>query len=347
MSVVKSDFGKTKDGKAVSLYTIDNGTVKVSVTDFGANVVSLIVPDDQGVSKDIVHGFDTVEGYFENPCFFGACIGRSANRIGGAKFTIDGTEYALKINDNENNLHTDFDNGFHKKLWDGKAFDAENKVSFSLHSPDMENGFPGNMDITVSYSLTAENGLRIDYEALSDKKTLFNMTNHSYFNLAGQDASPDQVYDTMLTINASHYTPVVAGAIPTGELAPVKGTPFDFTKAKRIGDEIDADEEQLKLVDGYDHNFVVDGYDGSLREIAKASCGGRTMTVLSDLPGVQFYAGNNIAPVTGKGGIKYEKRSAFCLETQFFPNSINQDGFEKPVIEANKPCHTTTIYQFG
>ena len=346
MSVTKSDFGKTRDGRAVSLYTIDNGRIKVSITDFGANVVSLFVPDDKGEVKDIVHGFDRLEDYFENSCFFGACIGRSANRIAGARFTIDGTEYKLAVNDNENNLHTDADNGFHKKLGDAKVVEAENRLELSLKSPDMENGFPGNMDVKVSYSLSEDGELKIEYEALSDKKTLFNPTNHSYFNLAGQDASPDRVYDTVLQINASHYTPVVAGAIPTGELAPVAGTVFDFTKPKRIGDEIDADIEQLKLVGGYDHNFAVDGYDGTIKEVAKASGSGRAMTVLSDLPGIQFYAGNMISPLTGKGGIRYEKRSAFCLETQFYPNSINQEGFDKPVIEADKPYKTTTIYKF-
>ena len=347
MSVVKSDFGKTKSGEAISLYTIDNGKMKASVTDFGANVVNLFVPNDKGEVKDIVHGFDKVEDYFENPCFFGACIGRSANRIANAKFSIDGTEYALKVNDNENNLHSDADNGFHKKLWKAEIVDAENKVVFSYHSPDMENGFPGNMDVKVSYSLSDDCGFKIEYEALSDKKTLFNPTNHSYFNLAGHDASSDKVYETVLKLNASNYTPVVAGAIPTGEIAPVANTVFDFTKGKKIGDEIDADIEQLKLVGGYDHNFAIDGYDKTMREAACASYDGRTMTVLTDLPGIQFYAGNMISPLTGKGGVKYAKRTAFCLETQFYPNSINEEGFLSPVIEADKPYKTTTIYKFS
>ncbi|HAG68679.1 MAG TPA: galactose-1-epimerase [Lachnospiraceae bacterium] len=347
MSITKKEFGRDKDGKEVSLYTIENGKYKAEITDYGANVVSLFVPDDKGEVKDIVHGFDRLEDYFDNPCFFGACIGRNANRIANARFTLDGKEYSLAVNDNENNLHTDADNGFHKKLWKAEIKDAENRLELSYRSPDMENGFPGNMDVRVSYSLSADGEFKIEYEALSDKKTVFNPTNHSYFNLAGHDSAPDSVYDTVLQINASHYTPVVAGAIPTGEVAAVAGTVFDFTKPKRIGDEIDADIEQLKLVGGYDHNFAVDGYDKTVKEVAKACAAGRVMTVLSDLPGIQFYAGNMISPLTGKGGVKYAKRSAFCLETQFYPNSINQDGFEKPVIEANKPFKTVTIYKFG
>ncbi len=346
MSVTKSGFGKTKDGRDVSLYTIDNGKMKVSITDFGANIVSLFVPDDKGETKDIVHGFDKVEDYFENPCFFGACIGRSANRIANAKFSIDGTEYKLAVNDNGNNLHSDYENGFHKKLWDAKIIDDENRLELTYSSPDMENGFPGNMDVKVSYSLTDSNELKIEYEGLSDKKTVFNPTNHTYFNLAGHDASSDKIYDTVLCLHASRYTPVVNGAIPTGELAPVSGTVFDFTEGRKIGQDIDADEEQLKLVNGYDHNFVIDGYDGTIREAASASCAGRTMKVFTDLPGIQFYAGNAISPLTGKDGVKYAKRTAFCLETQFFPNSINQEGFKKPVIEAGKPYKTTTVYRF-
>ena len=348
MSVTKSSFGKTKDGKEISLYTIDNGTIKATITDFGANVVNLFVPNDKGEVKDIVHGFDDGAEYEENPCFFGACIGRSANRIADAKFSIDGTEYPLKVNDNANNLHSDADNGFHKKFWDVKVDDAGNRLELSYHSPDMENGFPGNMDIKVSYSLTKENGLKIEYEAKSDKKTLFNPTNHSYFNLAGNDASSKEVYETLLQLNASNYTPVIdSAAIPTGEIASVKGTPFDFTTAKKIGEEIDADNEQLGFGGGYDHNFVIDGYDGTVKEAAKACYDGRVMTVLTDLPGIQFYAGNMISPLKGKKGVTYVKRTAFCLETQFYPNSINQEGFAKPVIEADKPYKTTTIYQFG
>ncbi len=347
MSITKKEFGKTKDGKQISLYTIDNGTIKASVTDFGANIVGLCVPNKKGEVKDIVHGFDTAEEYFSNPCFFGACIGRNGNRIGGAKFTLDGVVYNLKVNDNDNNLHTDADNGFHKKLWAANVIEDENKVELCYTSPDMENGFPGKLDVKVSYSVTDDNGLRIDYEAVSDKKTVFNATNHSYFNLGGNDASSDAVYNTVLKLNASNYTPVKdSAAIPTGEIASVKGTPFDFTSPKKIGDEIDADDVQIGYGGGYDHNFAIDGYDGSLKEIARASYDGRVMTVCTDLPGVQFYAGNMIAPLKGKNGVTYGKRTAFCLETQFFPDSVNQDNFKKPFIEADTPFKTTTIYKF-
>ncbi|MCR5108894.1 MAG: galactose mutarotase [Lachnospiraceae bacterium] len=344
MSVEKKEFGKTKDGKVISLYTISNGRVSVAVTDYGANVVSICAPNDRGEVKDLVMGYDKAEDYFVNSCFFGACVGRSANRIKDAKFSIDGTEYKLAVNDGPNNLHSDFDNGFHKQMWNAEI--GDDAVIMTINSPDMENGFPGNMKVTMTYSLTKANEFKLEYEALSDKKTLFNMTNHTYFNLGGHDAGEKALNETMLNIKASHYTPVVEGAIPTGEIAPVKDTVFDFTTPKKIGDDIDKDIEQLKLVQGYDHNYVIDGYDKSIREIAKASYDGRTMIVYTDLPGVQFYAGNCIADDIGKGGAKYSKRGAFCLETQFYPDSINQEGFIKPVIEANVPFKTTTVYQF-
>ncbi|MCR4740544.1 MAG: galactose mutarotase [Lachnospiraceae bacterium] len=344
MSVEKKDFGKTKDGKVISLYTISNGRVTVSVTDYGANVVSILAPNDRGEVKDVVLGYDKAEDYFKNGCFFGACVGRSANRIKDAKFEIDGQEYRLAANDGGNNLHSDFDKGFHKQMWNAET--GDDAVIMTIDSPDMENGFPGNLKVKLTYSLTKANEFKIEYEALSDKKTLFNMTNHSYFNLGGHDAGEEALNNTMLDIKASYYTPVVEGAIPTGELAPVKGTPFDFTTPKKIGQDINEDNEQLKLVGGFDHNFATDGYDKTIRQIAKANYDGRTLIVYSDLPGVQFYAGNMIADDTGKDNVKYTKRQAFCLETQFFPNSINQEGFEKPVIEAGVPFKTTTIYQF-
>nr|MCR5407297.1 galactose-1-epimerase [Lachnospiraceae bacterium] len=204
----------------------------------------------------------------------------------------------------------------------------------------------GNMEASVTYSLSDDNELKLEYEGISDKATIFNMTNHTYFALGGQDDLVSNEYDTELTIKASKFTYIVPGAIPTGELKDVEGTPMDFRNPKKIGKEIDSDWEQMTMVGGYDHNYVIDGYDGSLKNVATASFGGRTMEVYTDLPGIQFYSGNSIKPQTGKNGVKYEKRSAFCLETQYFPNSVNEPSFESPVKAAGEKYHTVTIYKF-
>jgi len=343
MSVQVSEFGKMADGRVISLYTIDNNGMKASVTDFGAILVSLFVPDGKGNAVDVVMGFDKGEDYFHNGSFFGATVGRNANRIANACFEIDGVKYPLAVNDNANNLHTDFEIGFHMQLF--KAEVLENAVKFSYHSPDMEAGFPGNLDASVTYELTADHELKLHYEGVCDKKSTLNMTNHSYFNLYGHDHG--DISDTTLRLLASQYTPIVPGAIPTGEIATVKGTPLDFTTAKAIGDEIDADWDQLTMVQGYDHNLVLDDYDGKLRLVAEAKAAGRTMEVYTDLPGIQFYAGNCISPVTGKNGVHYDKRGAFCLETQYFPNSINDQNFVQPIFEAGEKYDTETIYKFS
>jgi len=343
MGVITEQFGKTELGKSIKLYTIENKNgAKVSLTNIGACLVNLIIPDDKGNFEDIVLGFEKGEGYLVNGSFFGATVGRSANRIAGAKFELDGTVYDLDVNDNENNLHSQFDQGYHKQLWDTEI--KENAVKFSYTEEDGKNGFPGKLDMSVTYTLTDDNAVEIHYEGVSDKKTLINATNHSYFNLAGHKAG--SIEGTELKLLCSNYTPVVAGAIPTGEIAPVKDTVMDFTSFKTIGKEINEDVEQLKLVKGYDHNFVVDDYDGSLRLIAVAKAAGRTMEVYSDLPGVQFYAGNCIAYQEGKDSAAYTPRCGFCLETQYYPNSINQEGFIKPVFEAGQKYDTTTVYKF-
>ena len=320
--------------------------MKAKVTEFGAILMELFVPDRDGKVQDIVMGYEKPEDYTNNGSFFGATVGQSANRINDAKFTIDGKEYLLAVNDGKNNLHTDVDHGFHKVHWEGTLDEASNSVSFTYRHPDGENGFPGNLDMKVTYALTEENGIVIHYEGVSDKKTLINCTNHSYFNLSGDLAS--SIHDHELKLYASHYTPVVAGAIPTGEIADVKGTIFDFTDFMKIGDHIDDDVEQLKLVQGYDHNFVLDHKTGSYDLAAEVKCqrSGRRMKVYTDLPGLQFYAGNCIAPVTGKGGVKYDKRQALCLESQYFPDSVNQPNFESPIFDAGQKYDTTTEYRF-
>ena len=343
MGVTVSQFGFSYFGGDFKLYTIENKNgLKLGATNLGANLVNLIVPNDRGEFKDVVLGYGYAENYFCNPSFFGATVGRVANRTKGAAFTIDGKEYKLMVNDNDNNLHSDFNKGFHKVLWDADV--TEDSVKFSYHSPDMENGFPGNFDISVTYTLTDENEVKITYDGVSDKKTVINMTNHSYFNLAGHNGG--LIYDTKLWIKASNFTSVYPGAIPTGELVAVKGTPFDFTKEKTIGEDINAADEQLLLVKGYDHNFAVDDYNGQLQLIAKASCDGRTMEVYSDLPGVQFYAGNCIGVCEGKDGAVYGPRQGFCLETQYFPNSANEKNFKNPIFDAGQKYYTQTIYKF-
>ncbi|MBO4905194.1 MAG: galactose mutarotase [Lachnospiraceae bacterium] len=343
MSVTISQFGKTNLGKDIKLYTIKNSKgMEAAATNLGACLVNLIVPNDKGESKDVILGFGSGEEYLVNGSFFGATVGRVANRTANAKFSIDGTEYKLAVNDNENNLHSDFYKGMHKVLWDAET--GDDHVKFSYHSPDMENGFPGNFDISVTYTLTEENEIVISYDGVSDKKTLINMTNHTYFNLSGHDSG--SIENTQLQIFASCYTPVVKGAIPTGEIAKVAGTVMDFTKSKTIGQDIRSGFEQLTLVQGYDHNYVVDDYDGKSKLIAIAKADGRTMKVFSDLPGVQFYAGNCIAAQEGKGGASYKARDGFCLETQYFPNSANDPAFLHPIFDAGQKYETTTIYRF-
>lgn len=347
MSISKREFGVTKDGKQAHLYTItgENG-MEAAVTDYGAILVSLIVPDARGIRKDLVLGYDHLADYEENSCFFGATIGRSANRIGGAVFTIDGTQYHPAANENGNNLHTDFSNGFHKVLWEAEVLEQEQAVRFSYVSPDGENGFPGTLKISVTYTLLPDMGIQIAYDGVSDKKTLINVTNHSYFNLGGHDAG--SICDETMMICADGFAEILPGAIPTGRILPVEGTPMDFRTAKRIGDEIDAEYEQLTLVQGYDHNWALNTAYGKVEKIAQVEDekAGRVMEVWSDLPGVQFYAGNCITPQTGKGGAHYDKRCALCLETQYFPNSINIPEFIQPVFEAGQPYHTTTVYKF-
>ncbi len=343
MSVTITQFGRTNLGKDIKLYTIKNSKGnEAAVTNLGASLVKLVVANNKGEYKDIILGYDVGEAYLINPSFIGATVGRCANRTAKAKFSIDGVEYKLAVNDNENNLHSDHYKGMHKVLWNVET--GEDCVKFSYHSPDMENGFPGNLDMSVTYTLTDDNELKISYDGVSDKKTLINVTNHTYFNLSGHDSG--SIENTKLMIKASNYTPVMADAIPTGEIASVKGTVMDFTSAKTIGQDIEADFEQLHHVKGYDHNFAVDDYDGNSRLIATAEADGRVMEVYSDLPGIQFYSGNMISPQEGKGGVLYKEHVGFCLETQYFPNSANEPAFIPPFFDAGQQYKTTTVYKF-
>lgn len=338
-------FGKTKEGKEVFLYTLENSRgVKAAVTNYGANLVSLKVPDRNGVAEDVVLGFDTLQGYERNPSFFGALIGPSANRIGTASFILNQKTYRLKKNNGENNLHSDEEKASHKRVWD--AVCEKESVCFTLHMKDGEMGFPGNKEFKVSYTLTEDNELKLHYEITSDQDTIINPTNHSYFNLKGHNKGT--IMDHRITLLASHYTPADRASIPTGEIASVEGTPMDLRVETVVGDKIDSDFEQLQFAGGYDHNWVTDQYDGRLRLIAqvKAPEDLRVMEVYTDLPGVQFYAGNFIEKQPGKNGAVYDKRSGLCLETQFYPDSIHKSNFPSVVFGPKRKYESTTIYRF-
>ena len=344
-TITKAPFGVTKDGKQATLYTLEGSGIRVNISDFGAHIVSIFAPDASGNMTDVVLGFDSVTGYEKNPSFFGAVIGPNANRIGNAQFSIDGTTYHVAANDGgKNNLHSDADKGFHKRLWDAEVKDDELKLTLKMSDGEM--GFPGNLEISLTYSITDDAGIKLHYHVTTDRPALINMTNHAYFNLSGHNAG--SILDHELKLNASRYTPVVKGAIPTGELADVKGTVFDFTDFRRVGDDIDDKIEQLKLVGGYDHNWVIDDADGTLKLIAtlKDPKSGRYMDVLTDQPGVQFYAGNAIKRQKGKDKARYKARTGLCLETQVYPDSINRPEFPDCVYTPDRAYDTVTIYRF-
>jgi aldose 1-epimerase len=342
--VIKKDFGKTPDGKTVEMFTIKDGPMEADVITYGGILQSLRVPDKQGKVSDIVLGFDSAEEYEQgNKAFFGAIIGRYGNRIAGGKFQLDGKSYQIPRNDGNNALHGG-SKGFDKVLWNGKII--PHGVELTYVSPDGEMGFPGTLTAVVRYTLAGKD-LKIEYSATTDKDTVVNLTNHSYFNLAGEgngDILKDEV-----KINASRYTPVDANLIPTGELAPVQDTPFDFRKLTAVGARIDANNEQLKLAHGYDHNWVLDS-SGKLAEAAQVyeATSGRVMHVLTDQPGVQFYTGNFLdGTIKGKGGKVYGHRAALCLETQHFPDSPNHPSFPTTELKPGQKYHTVTIFRFS
>ena len=341
----KRSFGITKDGKEVFLFSLENENgVKVEVTNFGANLVNVFVPGKDGKVEDVVLGFDDVAGYEINPSFFGSVIAPSANRIGGASFELNGETYTLKKNNGENNLHSDEELGAHKRVWD--VTENEDSVTFTLKNTDGELGFPGNKEFKVTYSLDDENGLKIAYEASSDKDTIINPTNHSYFNLKGHKEGT--IEDHKITLLASNYTPADEASIPYGDIVSVEGTPMDLRQELVIGEKIDSDFDQLNFAVGYDHNWVTDNCNGEVRKIAIVKAPGdvRTMEVYTDLPGVQFYAGNFIDPQSGKDGATYGKRSGLCLETQCYPDSIHKPNFPSVVYGPTKAYKSTTIYKF-
>ena len=349
LSITGQPFGSTPDGKSAQLYTLTNAAgMKVQITNYGGIITSLSVPDRNGVSADVVLGYDHLDQYIKSNPFFGALIGRYGNRIAAGKFSLNGETYTLAVNNGVNHLHGGI-KGFDKVVWDAKTAQTEQAVSLELSylSVDGEEGYPGNLQAQVTYSLTNDNELQISYHATTDKPTVCNLTNHSYFNLKDGGASP--ILNHVLQINADRYTPVDATLIPTGELAPVEGTPFDFRRSTAIGARISDDNEQLKNGGGYDHNFVFNGEMGKLRLVATVSepTTGRVMQVYTTEPGVQFYSGNFLdGSITGKKGVVYQKRSGLCLETQHFPDSPNQPNFPTTTLNPGETYQSKTVYKF-
>jgi len=350
-STTKKSFGKTPDGQAVDLYVLTNKTgAEACITNYGGAVVSLKVPDRNGKLADVVLGYDDADGYVNDKSYFGALVGRYGNRIAHAQFVLDGKTYTLAKNNGENTLHGGV-KGFNKALWTAKILPAKDGQSLELSylSKDGEEGFPGNLKVSVIYTLTDTNVLRIVYSATTDKKTVLNLTSHGYFNLAGQGSG--DILGHLLTIQADKFTPVDAALIPTGELRDVAGTPFDFRKPTAIGVRIDQDDEQLKLGGGYDHNYVLRrsaGVGESLAARVVEPGSGRALEVWTTEPGVQFYTGNFLDGKTpGKGGVPYPRRNAFCLETQHYPDSPNQPKFPSVVLNPGERYHTITTYKFS
>lgn len=342
--LVSGDFGKTREGAPVRIFTLTNKNgVEATITNYGGRVVSLKVPDKKGAMGDVVLGFDSLEGYLNENPYFGALIGRYANRIGHAQFTLNGALYKVPKNDGDNSLHGGT-RGFDKVVWTPREL-PDGGLELTYLSKDGEEGYPGNCKVTVVYHLTDDNELKIDYSATSDKDTVVNLTNHSYFNLKGSG----DILGHMLTLNADHFTPVDSGLIPTGVLKPVAGTPFDFRKSTGIGERIEQADEQLKLGKGYDHNWVLNkkGSELSLAARVEEPTTGRVMEVRTTEPGIQFYTGNFLdGSLKGKKGVVYARRSALCLETQHFPDSPNKPKFPSTVLKAGARFQSTTVYKF-
>jgi aldose 1-epimerase len=344
---VKQDWGKLPDGTAVALYTLKNKNgITASISTYGGIVTSLSVPDRNGKFADVVHGFDNLAAYLKGDPYFGAIVGRYGNRIAHAKFSLNGAEYKLAKNDGDNTLHGGL-KGFDKVVWQANKVDGagEQGVELTYLSKDGEEGFPGNLQVKVTYRLTDTNELRIEYAASNDKDTVLNLTNHSYFNLA----AAGDILGHVVTLHAGRFTPVDKSLIPTGELKSVKGTPFDFTSPVAVGKRIEEKDEQLIFGKGYDHNWVIDGDGKSLAKAAEVfePKSGRVLEVWTTQPGVQFYTGNFLdGTLRGKGGRVYRRRSALCLETQHFPDSPNQPAFPSTLLRKGATYHTTTVWKF-
>ncbi|MDO4460317.1 MAG: aldose epimerase family protein [Clostridia bacterium] len=345
MSIEKKKFGISADGQDVYEYILTNlSGASLHVLDYGLRIHKLFMPDRDGNLGDVVLGYDNIEGYYGND-YQGACIGRYANRIGNAEFTLDGVTYKLDKNDGENSLHGGT-TGYHQLIWDlvSQNDGDEPSVTFAHTSPDMDENYPGKLEIRVTYSLSAENELKIRYEAESDKKTVYNPTNHAFFNLTGKHDS--KVLDTELTINASCFTPVDDELIPTGMVLPVYEC-LDFTKGKKLGKDMFAEDHTIELNGGFDHNFCVDGEGFRLHAEAYEPESGRVMQVYSDMPGIQLYTFNKAPDVMGKYGCKMTDHGAFCLETQFYPDSPNNPYFPFTYVVPGEKFVSETVYKFS
>ncbi len=347
--VTKADFGKLPDGKVVDVYTVKNADLEVRVTTYGARIVSLQTKDRDGKVGDVVLGYNSVDGYVAEKAanaeaYLGSIVGRYGNRIRGGKFSIDGHDYQIPPNNNGNALHGGPD-GFADKIWTAKQIPEG--LELTLVSPDGDEGFPGTLTLHVRYTLVGS-AIHINYSATTDKPTVVNVTNHSYFNLSGDGSGT--ILGEKIEINADGYTPVDAGLIPVGGVQPVTGTPFDFRKSTEIGARINEPNDQLKLGGGYDHNWVLNGKEGELKLAAKVydPKSGRVLTVTTTEPGVQFYTGNSLAgQFKGKAAVAYSKNTGFCLETQHFPDSPNQPGFPSTLLKPGQTLHSETIFTFS
>jgi len=347
VAVTKAGFGTLPDGRTVDVYTLKNADLDVRVTTYGARIVSLETKDRDGKMGDVVLGYNSVDGYVAEgtaKTYFGAIVGRYGNRIRGGKFTIDGHTYQIPLNNNGNALHGG-PHGFDDQLWTGKAL--PDGVEMSLVSKDGDMGFPGALTVHVRYTLVGS-AVHINYSATSDKATVTNITNHSYFNLSGDGSGP--ILGEVLEINADGYTPVDAGLIPVGGVKPVAGTPFDFRKPTEIGARINQSNEQLKIAGGYDHNWVLNGKNGEMKLAAKLydPKTGRVLTVTTTQPGVQFYSGNFLnGAFKGKVGVAYAKYAGLCLETQHYPDSPNQPAFPSTLVKAGETMRSETVFAFS
>lgn len=348
-NVRKELFGNLPDGTPIDVYTLSEGPIEARVTNYGGYLVSLKVPDRNGKSEDIVLGFDNLDGYVNNnthkgTAYLGPIVGRYANRIANGTFTLDGKQYSLAVNNGPNALHGGI-YGFHRMVWKGELVPEGVKLTYL--SKDGEEGYPGNLTVVVCYTLH-KGALTIDYSATTDKDTILNLTNHSYFNLKGQGKGG--ILDHKLTLHASQFTWADANLVPTGEIKPVEGTPLDFRKSTRIGERIDADYEQLRLAGGYDQNWVLDSGGRKLAEAAEVyePTAGRVMRVLTDQPGVQLYTGNFFdGTITGKGGIVYQRHYGLCLETQHFPDSPHHPNFPTTELKPGQRFHRVTVFSFS
>ena len=338
-------FGKTAQGKDVTEYVIENKNgMAIHLLDFGAILHRIYIPCGDGSKKDVALTCPDMEVYAINDTYLGSTIAPNANRIGKAKLTIDNVEYCMEVNDGENNLHTAFDTGMNKRLW--KAETTDDSVKFSATLTDGEYGLPGDRELSVTYTLTDDNEIKIDYSGTSNKNTIINMTNHTYFNLKGHGNG--DILDHELWLNAKTFTMPDNGGIPTGEIASVTGTPLDFTIMKPIRRDNDITNPIMALVNGYDHNYCIDDWTGKIKKVAevKEPESSVVMEVYSDLPGIQFYSGNYVNNTAGKDGKTYQKNYGLCLETQYYPDHINHPEFPQAVFGPDRQYKTTTVYKF-